>query len=62
VNDRESFLMERRLVREEGIFSGGSSGSAVAGTLKSQIVRPAPRSNGGRPAARFGGSLPEQNV
>lgn len=31
--------MARRLVREEGIFSGGSSGSAVAGLLKSEIVR-----------------------
>lgn len=39
VDDRESFLMTRRLVREEGIFCGGSSGSAVAGLLKSQIVR-----------------------
>jgi cystathionine beta-synthase len=39
VDDRQSFLMTRRLVREEGIFCGGSSGSAVAGLLKSEIVR-----------------------
>jgi len=39
VDDRESFLMARRLVREEGIFCGGSSGSAVAGMLKSTLVQ-----------------------
>ncbi len=42
VDDRESFLTTRRLVREEGIFCGGSSGSAVAGLFKSQIVRSLP--------------------
>ncbi len=34
VTDRESFLWTRRLVKEEGIFCGGSSGSAVAGAVR----------------------------
>jgi cystathionine beta-synthase len=34
VSDRESFLWARQLVRQEGIFAGGSSGSALAGAIK----------------------------
>jgi cystathionine beta-synthase len=33
-DDKESFLWARQLVRQEGIFAGGSSGSALAGALK----------------------------
>src|SRR4051794_16310616 len=34
ISDRDSFLMTRRLAREEGLLVGGSSGLAVAGALR----------------------------
>jgi cystathionine beta-synthase len=43
INDKEGFLASRQLVRMEGIFAGGSSGAALAGTLKYARRLPADR-------------------
>lgn len=42
IEDAESFQMARRLAREEGLFAGGSSGSAVVGAIKWLQHRPVP--------------------
>ena len=34
VGDRESFIMTRRLLKEEGIYAGGSAGAALCGAFK----------------------------
>jgi cystathionine beta-synthase len=41
VSDRESFLMTRRIVREEGLLVGGSSGTAAVAAVKLAKTLPA---------------------
>ncbi len=40
-NDRQSFLLARRLIREEGLLCGGSSGSALYAALTAAASLPA---------------------
>jgi cystathionine beta-synthase len=46
VDDKECFLMTRELVRQEGLFVGGSSGAAVAGAIKYAEANPPKGDNG----------------
>ncbi len=43
VTDKECFLWSRRLVREEGIFTGGSAGAAVAAAMRYCSTLPSDR-------------------
>lgn len=36
-NDKESFIMSRRLIKEEGLLCGGSSGAAVMAAMKRAV-------------------------
>ena len=54
VSDEESFATARRLIREEGLLVGGSSGTAVAAALR---VAARVRWSGRRPAGRLLGPV-----
>jgi cysteine synthase B len=58
VNTEESYAMARRLVREEGIFAGISSGANVLGALKlaSTVPKDSEGKRGSEGDQGFGGN------
>ncbi len=43
VEDKESFIMTRKLLTQEGLYAGGSSGAAVIGAIKYAHTLPEPK-------------------
>ena len=62
VTDAEAFAMARRLVREEGLFVGGSTGLIVHAALEESRTYRRPRCPGRGHPLRLGRALPHQAV
>ena len=60
VNDQECFVWARRLVKQEGIFTGGSGGGCVSGALR--VAKALPKGFRRGVSAGYGHALPEQSV
>ena len=59
ISDKDSFLTARRLAREEGIFCGGSTGTAIFGALADGAKKLGPGKTGRLHPLRQRRSLPQ---